>query len=193
MTGGKRLQKPRERGLYDWMQPLLCAIVAAVLFCMFFVRVVRVDGEFMRETLQDGDLLAVVNGWLCPEYTHRDIVIIREKTFRDGSPIVKRVIATEGETVDIDFTTGEVRVNGTVLEEPYIRELTMTPEGMQFPVTVPENSLFVMGDNRNDSGDSRDPELGFVDTRSVIGKAVFLLFPSGAEGTDRLSRFQILA
>ena len=92
-------------------------------------------------------------------------------------PIVKRVIATENQTVDIDFDSGSVYVDGKLLNEPYINELTFDDEGVEFPLTVPEGSIFVMGDNRNHSNDSRDPRLGTVDTRHVIGKAVAIAFP----------------
>ena len=90
---------------------------------------------------------------------------------------MKRVIATEGQTVDIDFSTGSVYVDGALLKEDYINELTFTEEGTAFPLTVPEGSIFVMGDNRNHSNDSRDSRLDTVDARYVIGKAVFLAFP----------------
>ena len=93
---------------------------------------------------------------------------------------MKRIIATEGQTVDIDYATGSVFVDGVLLDEPYINELTFLDEGMTFPVQVPEGSVFVMGDNRNNSSDSRNPQLGTVDVRYIIGKAEFLIFP----GTD---------
>ena len=105
-----------------------------------------------------------------------DVVVLRKQSFL-AEPIVKRVIATEGQTVDIDFVTGQVYVDGELLEETYINEPTWTEEGTQFPLTVPEGSLFVMGDNRNHSNDSRDARLGTVDARCVIGRAVLLVFP----------------
>ena len=98
---------------------------------------------------------------------------------------MKRGIATEGQTVDIDFTAGAVYVDGQLLEEDYIRQPTYLEEGLEFPVTVPEGCVFVMGDNRNDSDDSRDPELGPVDTRQILGRAVFLLFPGVTADTDK--------
>ena len=91
--------------------------------------------------------------------------------------IVKRVIATGGQTVDIDFTTGSVWVDDQLLDEPYINELTFTDEGLEFPVTLQDHEVFVMGDNRNASSDSRDPSLGPVDERYIVGKAVILAFP----------------
>ena len=111
-------------------------------------------------------------------------VVLRKDTFLE-EPIVKRVIATEGQTVDIDFVSGAVYVDGELLEEDYINEPTYVEEGTEFPLTVPEGSIFVMGDNRNHSSDSRSSDLGTVDTRYVIGKAVFLLFPGADEATGQ--------
>ena len=170
-------KKQPGREAYEWVQILVCSVLAVVLVFTFAVRGFRVDGPSMRETLQDGDMLLVLNDGLCGDYQPGDIVILRKASFRDGKPIVKRVIATEGQTVDIDFSTGSVYVDGVLLKEDYINELTFEEEGTEFPLTVPEGSIFVMGDNRNHSNDSRDSRLGTVDTRFVIGKAVFLAFP----------------
>ena len=138
----------------------------------------------MVPTLQDGDRLLVLNAMLDNDYEYGDIVVLRKDTFLE-EPIVKRVIATEGQTVDIDFTAGAVYVDGQLLEEDDIRQPTYLEEGLEFPVTVPEGCVFVMGDNRNDSDDSRDPELGPVDTRQILGRAVFLLFPGVTADTDK--------
>ena len=171
------------RGAYEWVQALVCSVLTVVLIFTFVVRIVRVSGESMRETLQDQDMLVVLNNWLCGTYEQGDIVILQRDDFYGGEPIVKRVIATEGQTVDIDFDAGVVYVDGTALEEPYTREPTWTQEGTEFPLTVPEGCIFVMGDNRNDSDDSRDPDLGPVDTREILGQAVFLLYPGMTAGT----------
>lgn len=96
---------------------------------------------------------------------------------QESKPIVKRVIATAGQTVDIDFNLGQVYVDGELLDEDYINDYTYREEGTVFPLTVPEGEVFLMGDNRNHSNDSRDSSLGTVDTRLLIGKAVFLVFP----------------
>lgn len=173
------------RGAYEWVQALVCSVLTVVLIFTFVVRIVRVSGESMRETLQDQDMLVVLNNWLCGTYEQGDIVILQRDDFYGGEPIVKRVIATEGQTVDIDFDAGVVYVDGTALEEPYTREPTWTQEGTEFPLTVPEGSIFVMGDNRNHSSDSRDASLGTVDTRYVIGRAVFLAFPGADETTGK--------
>ena len=167
----------RGRDIYDWIQALVGSVLAVVLLFTFVIRLVGVDGHSMLDTLQDNDRLLVVNSLLYHNYQYGDIVILRKDGAFDNEPIVKRVIAVGGQTVDIDFDEGIVYVDGAALEEPYIREPTYTAEGTEFPLTVPEGSVFVMGDNRNGSSDSRDYRLGTVDTRYVIGKAEFLLFP----------------
>lgn len=163
--------------VYEWIQTLIWSVLAVVLLFTFVVRVVVVDGESMRETLQDRDLILVLNDVLCGDYEREDIIVLRKATFRDGDPIVKRVVATEGQTVDIDFDAGVVYVDGIELTEDYIREPTYTPEGIDFPLIVPENHVFVLGDNRNESSDSRHIDLGPIDERMVIGKAVLLVMP----------------
>ena len=179
-------KKQPGREAYEWVQILVCSVLAVVLVFTFAVRGFRVDGPSMRETLQDGDMLLILNDHLCGGYQPGNIVVLRKASFRDGKPIVKRVIATEGQTVDIDFDEGVVYVDGQALEEDYINERTYLEEGTEFPLTVPEGSIFVMGDNRNHSNDSRDSRLGTVDTRFVIGKAVFLAFPGvGGDSNER--------
>lgn len=173
------------RGAYEWVQALVCSVLTVVLIFTFAVRIVRVSGESMRETLQDQDMLVVLNNWLCGGYEPGDIVILQRDDFYGGEPIVKRVIATEGQTVDIDFDAGVVYVDGTALEEPYTREPTWTQEGTEFPLTVPEGCVFVMGDNRNDSDDSRDSALGPVDTRCVLGRALLLAVPGPTADTEQ--------
>ena len=173
------------RGAYEWVQALVCSVLTVVLIFTFAVRIVRVSGESMRETLQDQDMLVVLNNWLCGGYEPGDIVILQRDDFYGGEPIVKRVIATEGQTVDIDFDAGVVYVDGAALEEPYTREPTWTQEGTEFPLTVPEGCVFVMGDNRNDSDDSRDSALGPVDTRCVLGRALLLAVPGPTADTEQ--------
>ena len=173
------------RDLYEWVQALVCSVLAVVLLFTFVIRLIGVDGHSMVPTLQDRDRLLVLNSLLYDDYQYGDIVVLRKNTFLDD-PIVKRVIATEGQTVDIDFSTGTVWVDGEQLEEDYINEKTYLEEGTEFPLTVPEGSVFVMGDNRNHSSDSRDSRLGTVDCRYIIGKAVFLAFPGPDDKTGKL-------
>ena len=179
-------KKLPAREAYEWLQTLVYAVLGIVLLFAFVVRIVLVSGPSMRETLQDGDRLLVVNNWLCGDYQKGDVVIFQKESFEDGEAIVKRVIATEGQTVHIDFDAGVVSVDGAALDEPYIPEPTWLDEGLRFPLTVPEGSIFVMGDNRNHSKDSRHTDLGPVDTRHVIGKAVFLAIPGKTAELERV-------
>ena len=178
-------QTAKGRDLYEWVQSLVGSVLVVVAIFTFVIRMMGVDGHSMLNTLQHGDRLLVVNSMLYHYYKYGDIVILRKNGVFDDDPIVKRVIAVEGQTVDIDFAEGIVYVDGEALEEDYIREPTYTAEGTEFPLTVPEGSIFVMGDNRNGSSDSRDYRLGTVDTRYVIGKAAFLIFPGPDYETEK--------
>lgn len=178
-------QTAKGRDLYEWVQSLVGSVLVVVAIFTFVIRMMGVDGHSMLNTLQHGDRLLVVNSMLYHDYKYGDIVILRKDGVFDDDPIVKRVIAVEGQTVDIDFAEGIVYVDGEALEEDYIREPNYTAEGTEFPLTVPEGSIFVMGDNRNGSSDSRDYRLGTVDTRYVIGKAAFLIFPGPDYETEK--------
>ena len=163
----------------EWLQALVCSVVIVALCFTFGVRIVGVEGVSMEPTLRQNDKLLVVSKlWTQPQ--NGDIVVLRKDSFLE-EPIVKRIIATEGQTVDIDFSTGTVFVDGAVLEEPYLEELTLTAGDMAFPLTVSPGCVFVLGDNRNESTDSRWSWLGEVDRRYILGKAVWLLLPGGAD------------
>lgn len=177
-----------SREVYEWMRAMVCSVLTVVVLFTFVIRMIGVEGYSMLPTLQDGDRLLVLNSLLYSDYRYGDIVVLRKDTFLK-EPIVKRVIATEGQTVDIDFFSGTVYVNGEALREDYINELTFLKEGTEFPLTVPEGCVFVMGDNRNRSSDSRDARIGAVDVRYVIGRAVFLVFP-GSDGAAGARNFQ---
>ena len=164
---------------------ILALILVLFTFCM---RVVIVSGSSMFSTLVDGDYLLLINRPLCGELEQGDIVVASMERFKDGEPIVKRVIATEGQTVDIDFRAGIVYVDGVALEEEYTYTPTHLSEGMEFPLVVEEGCLFLMGDNRGDSRDSRAPEIGLVDEREILGRAVFLLMPGTGTGEYTVER-----
>ena len=181
-AAGQRETPGRE--LYEWTQALVGSVLTVVLVFTFLTRLIGVDGHSMVPTLQNGDRLLVLSSLLDSDYEYDDIVVLREESFLE-EPIVKRVIATKGQTVDIDFEAGVVYVDGEALDEPYINEPTYMEEGTEFPLTVPEGCIFVMGDNRNHSSDSRDSRLGTVDTRCVLGKAVFLAFPGADDVTGK--------
>ena len=157
------VEKIPGRDVYETVSSLVSALLVVVLVFTFLVRLMGVSGPSMIPTLQDGDRLLVVNSLLCGDYQVGDIVIARKETFDS--------------TVDIDFNLGQVYVDGELLDEDYINDYTYREEGTVFPLTVPEGEVFLMGDNRNHSNDSRDSSLGTVDTRLLIGKAVFLVFP----------------
>ena len=167
---------------YEWVQALVCSVLTVVMIFTFAVRLIGVDGHSMVPTLQHADRLVVLSPILYHDYTAGDIVVLRKESV-STEPIVKRVIAVEGQTVDIDFSAGSVTVDGVELDEPYINELTFTDEGTEFPLTLGEGEIFVMGDNRNHSTDSRDTRIGPVDTRYVVGRAVALALP----GPDSLT------
>lgn len=168
--------------LYDWVQCIVTALVAGVLVFLFIGRVIGVIGPSMMQTLQQGDRIITSNLFYTPKAG--DIVVVKKASFGD-EPIVKRVIATGGQTVDIDFEAGVVYVDGTALDEPYTNTPTTLQEDFDGPVTVPEGCLFLMGDNRNSSTDSRSASIGMVDRRCVIGKVLFVLIPgTGLTGTD---------
>ena len=161
--------------------------VIMILFLLVF-RVIVVSGSSMYDTLLNGDYLLLLSNVFYQEPEHGDIVVISKESFDNGTPIVKRVIATEGQTVDIDFALGVVYVDGEALEEDYINALPTVEEGTRFPLTVAEGCIFVMGDNRGVSRDSRDPAIGQIDKREVLGKAIFLMYP-GTDGGERARDF----
>ncbi len=160
---------------------VLCAVLFLFLFCF---RIAIVDGSSMKNTLVDGDLVLLLNSAIAGEPQPGDIVVINKQSYKNGTPIIKRVIATENQTIDINFSTGEVSVDGVILEEPYIASETKNSEGVTFPYVVEEGHIFVMGDNRDHSMDSRNPSIGTVDCREIVGKAFFLLSPGTDKGTQ---------
>lgn len=160
--------------LFDGVDSVKNAILAVFVIFTFVFRAVGVDGSSMVPTLHDGDWMAVRS--IVTEVKRGDIVIITQPWDRNV-PIVKRVIAVSGDVVNIDFNLHEVYVNGEKLNEPYINEPTALSYDMQFPLTVEEGKVFVMGDNRNDSLDSRSSRIGLIDERYIFGKAEVRLHP----------------
>lgn len=161
---------------YDMVDSLKGAIIVVFLIFAFVFRVLGVDGDSMVPTLNDGDWVAISG--ITTNVERGDIVVVTQPWERNV-PIIKRVIAVGGDTVDIDFENGRVYVNGTEIYEPYINEPTMVSYDVEFPVTVDEGKVFVMGDNRNISLDSRSSKIGFIDENYILGKALVRLYPSG--------------
>ena len=182
-------QKPKQQkkssaavSCLEYLHDIVYVLALLLLVFTFFVRVVVVSGSSMFPSLVDGDMLLLINRPLCSEFRPGDIVVASMDRFHNGEPIVKRVIATEGQTVDIDFRAGIVYVDGAALEEDYIYTPTHLSEGMEFPLVVDEGCVFLMGDNRGDSRDSRAPEIGLVDRRELLGRAVVLMLPGTGRG-----------
>ena len=172
-----------QNSLLLYLHDLVTLLAGILLVLLLLFRIVIVSGPSMNNTLLDGDYLLLLSNNLYPNPKHGDIIVASKDDFKDGEPIIKRVIATEGQTVDIDFAAGVVYVDGSALQEDYTLTPTNLAEGIEFPITVDEGCLFVMGDNRNESKDSRNPEIGLVDKREVLGKAIFLMIPGTDGGT----------
>lgn len=171
------------RELYDWVEAAVMAVFFMVLIFTFVVRMVSVNGISMNPTLEDGERLIVSRVFYTPRYG--DIVVIT-KPNSQHEPLIKRVIATEGQEIDIDFEKGIVTVDGKILDEPYIAEPTNAYyRGVAFPQTVPEGCVFVMGDNRNNSWDSRAPGVGMVDARHILGKVYYRVMPYSRLGVPQ--------
>lgn len=189
--GEETQEEPRRPGaeLYEWLQLFLGCVVAAVVLFNCVARLTRVDGDSMKNTLQDGEIMLIWSLGYAPE--QGDIVVLNKTPvllphWAEPRAIVKRVIATGGQTVDIDYAAGAVYVDGQPLDEPYIAEEMYLPfvssmQGSHWE--VPEGSVFVMGDNRNNSTDSREVQIGPIDTGYILGKAVLALWPVSCFGT----------
>lgn len=172
--------KKARSEVYDWLQCIVSALLVCVLVFVFGARMIGVVGSSMVDTLHDGDRIIISNLFYTPK--QGDIVVLRKESLRDDA-IVKRIIATEGQTVNIDFEQGIVYVDGVALDEPYIYEPTYTAEDFDGEVTVPEGCVFCMGDNRNASTDSRDNRVGMIDVREILGRVLIRVYPFDAFGT----------
>lgn len=161
--------------LYDWVQCVVYALVAGVLIFIFVGRAINIEGASMFPTLHNGDKVIVSDLFYTPKMG--DVVVLRTLSY-GPDPLVKRIIATEGQTVDIDFEAGLVYVDGIALTENYVNAPIYFRDSFAGPVKVPEGCIFVLGDNRNESSDSRHESIGMVDERCIIGKVVCILLPA---------------
>ncbi len=183
-AASKKKSSRRVSDVFEWLDVIIASVISVVIIFTFVFRIVSIEGESMENTLFNSERVIITNLFYTPK--RRDIVVISRNVNNSPNasdyerPIIKRVIATEGETVNIDFEKGIVYVDGVALDEPYIKEPTHVSMDITFPVRVKENCVFVMGDNRNNSLDSRSSAIGdygMVDKRYIIGHAVLRILP----------------
>ena len=158
----------------DWYEAMIFALMILVAVFSFFFRIIMVNGSSMVPTLYGGDRLVI---WAAGYTPDRGDVIVVDGYIDYGKPLVKRIIAKGGDEVDIDFVSGVVSVNGIALDEPYVAQPTYDSFDVEFPITVPEGTVFVLGDNRNASTDSRSSDIGCIDERDIMGKVIFRFSP----------------
>ena len=168
-----------KKEIFDWTTSIVAAVIIALVIRTYIFTLVRVDGPSMNPTLTHGDTLYAQRFMYKP--ANGDIIIFRPPNSPE-TPYVKRVIATAGQTVMVDEFTHTVYVDDVALDEPYIAEPTLSAGSMHYPCTVPEGYIFVMGDNRNNSRDSRDSTVGLIPLENVIGRAMFRLLPLSGFG-----------
>ncbi len=173
-TPAPQQEKNTAWELHSWFRDIVVCVTLVTLVFVFLVRLVNVDGSSMYPTLHDYDKVALLSGLLY-EPEAGDIIVLRAPGY--DVPLVKRIIATEGQTVDIDFAAGVVYVDGEALDEPYTAAPTHAPGDQTFPQTVAEGCVFVLGDNRNDSTDSRFARVGQVPEEQILGKVLLVLWP----------------
>ena len=181
----KPKRKPASKGstFLLYLHDIIYLLAVVMVLLLVFFRIVVVSGSSMKNTLVDGDYLLLLSNVFYRNPEQGDIVVISKDSFDNGAPIVKRVIATEGQFVR--FEGGKVYVGDSpvlekmqLLDEPYISSPTLNQQGI---VEVQKGCIFVMGDNRSGSKDSRDPVIGQIDKREILGKVILLMLP----GTDK--------
>jgi len=179
----EEIEEPEEKlnwkkELMEWVAAIAIAVAVGLFLNNFVFTLVQVSGDSMTNTLQDGDRLFLISRYISKP-DNGDIVVFFPEN--DTKPYIKRVIATEGQTVEVefDYTTGEQRVyvDGEMLREDYVRSFYTNYGNMEYPLTVEEDHVFVMGDNRPNSHDSRQDDVGQVDMKTVRGKVLFRWWP----------------
>ncbi len=190
IPSNRKNRQKASKEVFKWVDTVTVALLSVVIIFTFFFRIATIIGPSMQNTLYEGERIVISNLFYKAKYG--DIVVISRNTNnevnnqeRSSEPIIKRVIATEGQFVDINFETGKVFVgpdlsNMTELDEPYTKTLTKRRWEVEFPLYVEEGHIFVLGDNRDDSLDSRSDRIGedgLIDERYILGKAVFRFWP----------------
>ncbi len=175
IAGAKPDRYASVRELYDWIYCLLFALIVCVILFAFVFHVIDVVGSSMVPTLHNGDKMLVSGLFYKPKAG--DVVVFKKNEYDPNKALVKRVIATEGQEINMDFANGIVYIDGEAIAEPYINELTYNKLDFIGPKTVPEGCVFVMGDNRNASVDSRKNEIGMLDTRLILGRSYAVIYP----------------
>lgn len=174
-TEKEEIAKTALSSFFHWMSGIVAVLFVIFLVVMLFFRPVTVSGPSMEPTLHDGDRLFVYSFMYEPEIG--DVIVARSPDGAD-MPVIKRVIAKEGQVVEVDYENGTVTVDGVVLEENYISGMSKVPQNeIEYPYTVPADRIFVMGDYRDESRDSRHKTFGCIDENTVAGKAVFRFYP----------------
>ena len=175
MSVESKQEKVKHQGLYDWMQSVVTTFLFIMILLTFVGRTMGVENTSMMPTLHDSDRMIIRSIFYTP--APNDIIVFSTQSFEDGASLVKRVIALAGDTVDIDFDRGIVYRNGLALEEPFVNSQSNLRGDVMFPQVVPEGHVFVLGDNRNSSADSRNSSIGHIDEREIIGRVVALITP----------------
>ena len=177
-------KKTLTKEIFEWIEVVVSALLVVVLVFTFIFRVANIVGDSMQNTFFEGQKVVITNWFYTPKAG--DVVVVSRNaknsgtTTDDNGPIIKRVIATEGQQVNIDFATGTVYVDGVALEEPYTKTPTNLKGDVDFPRYVPEGHVFCLGDNRNESLDSRFSSIGdegMIDTRYILGKVALRILP----------------
>jgi len=159
---------------FEWTEVTVQAIIIVVFLMTFVFRIVNVSGESMLNTLHDEDRVVITKWNYKPK--NGDVVVIRHSKKLDF-PIIKRIIALEGQKLEINFKDGSVKVDGLKIKEPYIKERMWLKGDAQIPLVIPKGCCFVMGDNRNNSTDSRFSEVGLISYEDIVGRASYIVFP----------------
>lgn len=162
--------------VFEYLESLVTMFVAMLMIFVFLCRPATVIGESMLPTLMEGERLIISKLFYEPK--PGDVIVIANSADKlDHKNLIKRIVAVGGQTIDINFESGDVEVDGAILDEPYILEKTYLEEGMEFPLKVPEGRVFAMGDNRNNSRDSRSTDVGTISEEEIVGRCLFRFFP----------------